>query len=346
MKDQQKIYWIDNLRVLATISVIFLHVSATIFVQYGSVSDSYWWTAFIYNSLTRFSVPVFLMLTGALMFRKTYEIGDFLKNKFLRIVLPFLFWSIIYIMYDFSYILFNRNIDFYKKLKIILIHLRDGSQYHLWYVYMIIGIYLFIPIISKWIRNATKKEIRYFLIIWFVVMLFNQPYIIDLEIKPAINFRYFSGFMGYLVLGYYLSIKQFNKKWINSIAVGLIVLGLGITFYGTYYLTFSEGKSSEVFYGFLTPNVLILSTGMFFLFKNHNKTNPKIAPVIGFISKYSYGIYLSHVFIINLLTLQGITCYTINPVIGIPLTSILCLTISALLTFIINKIPFGKYVSG
>lgn len=73
---------------------------------------------------------------------------------------------------------------------------------------------------------------------------------------------------------------------------------------------------------------------------------PKIAPVIGFISIYGYGIYLSYVFIINLLTRQGITCYTINPVIGIPLTSILCITVVALLTIIINKIPFGKYVSG
>ena len=346
MVEEKKIYWVDNLRFLATISVIFLHVASPIYFQFGKVSDAYWWTAFLYSGTTRFGVPIFLMLTGALILPKNYSIGYYLKNRFNRIVLPFLFWSFIYITYNYSNVFSNENITFSTKLTIVLNQLNNGSQYHLWYIYVLIGLYLFIPIISRWVRNATKNEILYFIIIWFFVMILNQPYVISLGIKPTIDFTYFSGFMGYLVLGYYLSIVEINKKWINILPIGLIVLGMAITMYGTYYVTFSEGKSSEVFLGVLSPNRVLFAAGLFLFFKNRNKTYPKIQPIINFIIKFSFGIYLSHVFVINILLDLGISCYTINPYIGIPLTSILTIIISGLLTFGINKLPFGKHFSG
>ena len=75
MIEEKKIYWVDNLRFLATISVIFLHVASPIYFQFGKVSDAYWWTAFLYSGTTRFGVPIFLMLTGALILPKNYSIG-------------------------------------------------------------------------------------------------------------------------------------------------------------------------------------------------------------------------------------------------------------------------------
>ena len=82
------------------------------------------------------------------------------------------------------------------------------------------------------------------------------------------------------------------------------------------------------------------------LFKNHNKVNSKIAPGIRFVSKYSYGIYLSHVLVLTILAKKGINSYAYQPIIGIPLTTLCCFFISLLVIFILNKIPFGKYVSG
>lgn len=348
MEQQEKIYWVDNLRVLATISVIVLHVSADILYQYGAIPNSNWWVGNMFDGLVRYSVPVFVMLTGALLFRKDYKIGDFLKNKFLRIVIPFLFWSLVYILYNLNTMALNNiQMSFAEKIKWALMQLKTGSSYHFWYIYIIIGLYLFIPILGKWVRNATEKDIIYFLIVWIFVLFLKQPYIAILDITPIIDFSYFSGYIGYLVLGYYLSIKKFSNNTIsNLISLALMALGIGITIFGTYYLTSLDGKFSEVFYGYLSPNILIFSIGIFMLFKNHNKVNSKIAPGIRFVSKYSYGIYLSHVLVLTILAKKGINSYAYQPIIGIPLTTLCCFFISLLVIFILNKIPFGKYVSG
>lgn len=347
MENQEKIYWADNLRVLATVSVIILHVSADVLYLYGSISKLYWWAGNLYDSLVRFSVPMFLMLTGALMFRKNYELKDFLKRKFMRIIIPFLFWSLIYLIYNLKTEIYKEGqMTLYSILKWVFIQLKTGSSYHLWYIYMIIGIYLFIPIIGKWIRNSTEKEILYFLFIWLFVTLLNQPYVVVLNIKPNIDFTYFSGYIGYLVLGFYLSIKQFNSNIINKASIGLIIFGASITVLGTYFFTVADGKFSEVFFGYLSPNILIFSIGIFLLFKNYNYSNTKTASFTRFVSKYSYGIYLVHVLVLTELAKKGINCYTVSPIIGIPLTTIICLIISGIIIYTVHKIPFGKYISG
>jgi surface polysaccharide O-acyltransferase-like enzyme len=346
--ESNKIYWADNLRALATFSVIILHVAADMLYQYGVIPNSNWWVGNAFDGIVRFSVPIFLMLTGALLFRKEYFINDFLKNKFLRIVIPFLFWSLIYILYNLKTMAATGvQMSTVESVQWAFVQLKTGSSYHFWYIYLIIGIYLFIPILGKWIRNATEKDILYFLIVWFSVMMLKQPYIAVLDITPNIDFTYFSGYLGYLVLGYYLSIKDFkNKVFRYIVPVVLIVIGMGITIFGTHHLTKLDGKFSEVFYGYLSPNVMIFAIGVFMVFKNQNSVNAKIAPAIQFIGKYSYGVYLSHVLVLTILAKKGISAYAYDPIIAIPLTSLICFGISLVLVFVLNKIPFGKYFAG
>ncbi|POR16914.1 hypothetical protein BWK58_15200, partial [Flavobacterium columnare] len=96
-EDNENLYWITSLRVLATFSVIFLHTSAEILYQYGKTSNANWWIGNIYDSSVRFCVPIFLMISGALILSKDYKnITEYLKKRVLRIIFPFLFWSIVY----------------------------------------------------------------------------------------------------------------------------------------------------------------------------------------------------------------------------------------------------------
>ena len=131
--------WINSLRVLATFSVIVLHVAADILYQYGSISNSDWWTGNIFDSSVRFCVPIFLMISGTLIFSKTYEsTGEYLRKRVLRILFPFLFWSIIYIAVGLL-VKFNSGeyLSFKEALKYVFVKLRDGASFHLWYIYMI-----------------------------------------------------------------------------------------------------------------------------------------------------------------------------------------------------------------
>lgn len=345
--ENNKTAWTNNLRAVATFSVIFLHVSSGILSQYGSVSNFIWWTGNIYDSIVRFCVPSFLMLTGALMLNKNYELNDFLKKKFFRIVLPFMFWSFFYISFALKNKLSQKpEMSIFEILKWSFNLFKNGSSFHLWYVYMIIGIYLFIPILNKWIQNANEKEILYFIFLWLFTLLIELPFLSKLKIN--IDLTYFTGFLGYLVLGYYLSIKKFrfSKKATKLIATSLIFLGVITTILGTYFLSKRDGQFNSFFYDYLTINVLIATVGFFLFFKNLNISNCIILKTINFISKYSYGIYLVHILVLKFMETLGINYKFIEPIFAIPLTTLICLLISTLVIYSINNLPYGKYISG
>jgi surface polysaccharide O-acyltransferase-like enzyme len=343
---ENKIIWIDNLRVVATIAVILLHISSSPLPQFGAISPFSWWVGNIYDSTVRFCVPVFVMITGALLLPQKYEINYFLKKKLLRLILPLAFWSFIYITFSLSVkYIHGERIAFLEIVQYIFVSIQKGSSYHFWYIYMIIGIYLFIPIIGKWAQNCLDKEILYFLAIWLFTIFLNQPIIS--KFKPGIDFTYFTGYLGYLILGYYLSRKSFNNQVKASIiSIIIIALGIVITILGTYIGSNHKGAFYDPFYNYLSPNVLIVSIGVFILFKNEYNYNTKYFKISNFISRYSYGIYLVHIIVISLLYKLGLYWNSLNPIIGIPLTTVLCLVISGGIIYLINKLPFGKYISG
>ena len=338
--------WADNLRVLATISVITQHLSANILSSFGTNISSDWWMASIFDGLTRFCVPMFLMLSGALLLHKEYRLKDFLGNKFSRIVLPFLFWSFIYIGFEINSRANNAHIPFYEVIKISLSMLRTGSSFHLWYIYVIIGIYLFLPILGKWIRNSTENEILYFIAVWLIVIFFNQPYIAVMEIKPNIETVYFSGFIGYIVIGYYLSIKKWNNP-ATATMIGFILFLFGnvITILGYFYFT-KNGGNNNIFYDYLSINVIMVAVGMFIMFKNRASTVGTPNRIVKFIGKYSYGIYLVHILVISETAKYGWYVDNFNTAINIILNVVICLTISTIVVFALNKIPVIKKFAG
>jgi surface polysaccharide O-acyltransferase-like enzyme len=346
MQQENKTLWYDNLRVIATLGVIGIHVSSDYAPTSGSISDYTFWVGNTFDSLSRFAVPVFVMLSGALLLSKEYSIGVFLKKRLFRLILPFVFWSTVYIanslIIDFESGLRPGFADIARN---VFIQFRDGSSIHLWYIYMIIGLYLFIPIIGKWVRNATEKEMLYFLGIWLVVMIIDQP-VID-KIKPEIDLRYFSGYLGYLVLGHYLKIKSFRtQNRTNLIALTLIATGLLSTILGTFLVHHYTNEYVSTFYEPLSPNMLMFAGGLFLWFKNKDISFGPLIAIRNFISKYSYGIFLVHVLVLSKLGNFNICWNFINPLFGIPVTVVICLTISAGIIFIVNKLPLGKYISG
>ncbi|WP_310558780.1 acyltransferase family protein [Flavobacterium sp.] len=338
--------WIDNLRVLATISVIFLHVSASITAKFGTISFISWTIGNVYNSSVRFCVPIFVMITGALLLPRDYEISDFLKKKVGRIVLPFVFWGSIYVAFlVFVKVSKGFKFTFLKTIQYLYEVIQNGIYLHFWYVYMIIGLYLFIPILGRWARNSTEKEILYFLILWSCIVCFNYP--IFSKYKIDFNLSYFSGFMGYLVLGYYLSLKSdFGKVNANTVAIIMIGLGISSTIVGTSFASIKAGTFDKTFYEYLTPNVLLLSSGVFVFFKNQRGKYDSFKKLRMNISKYSYGIYFVHILVLMVLNKIGINGALINPIIGVPFTTLVCLMMSLGIIYSLNKIHFTRNLAG
>jgi surface polysaccharide O-acyltransferase-like enzyme len=354
MKPQSQTHqldWINNLRIIALFAVIILHCSSPLLGGYGKVPQGQWLAADFYNALTRFAVPVFVMITGALLLGRDDEIFSFLKKRLSRIVTPFLFWSLVYIAYAF----YNEDIpysaDTWVNIKQVLHQLRNGSSYHLWYVYMLIGLYFIIPVLSKFIRNANEKETLYFLGVWLMVMLFSQPYL--QRYNPQIDIRYFGGYIGYLVLGYYLANKSFGYTYMATImAIIFIATVAGITL-GTSALYQHYNGISTLLYEPLSWPIVILASAMFLMVRFAPLNLPVwLVTVRDFAGKYNYGIYLSHALFLTLLDAPDLTGFSLsyksfNPLVSIPLTALVCFILSLLLVYLVNKLPWvGKYISG
>jgi len=336
MEEKKKFVWADNLRVAATIGVITVHASASIPPLFGQIPQTTWWTGNILDCLARFCVPIFVMLSGALLLRSYSPPTEFFRKRFLRIVFPFLFWSLTYSLLQLA-VKTNRlwQMSISEYLSFFWGQLAgDNISYHFWYIYMIMGLYVLIPIIGGFVRSASDSSLLGFTGTWFLLIFCID--VVDMGFKIPDVLRY----LGYLPLGYYLGKKDLNKTS-RFVSLMLTVLGLVVSTVGTFWLSNHSGEFNSVLYGYASPNILIFSVGVFMLFKSYNWRLSNGAG--SFINRYSYGIYLVHVLVLSQVKFPWLSSY---PLIGIPLTVIICLTVSGLVVFLINRLPGGKYVSG
>lgn len=346
MKSSNQIAWISQLRIIATFSVILLHVASTTLYHFSPGDNFDWWVGNIYDSLVRFSVPIFLMITGALLLGKDVSIIVFFRKKITRIILPFIFWTGIYILYNF---LDQENSlkkpDELSNINWVIFQFQNGSSYHLWYIYMLISLYPTIPFFNLFLKKIPHFITPTLVLIWLIfIMMFSK----DLSITNyEFSIKYIFGYFGYILLGYYLTTFSFGKIAERFTGAFIFILGLFITIFGTYFSSLEIGGFDKYFYSYLTPNVLLMATGIFFLFKNVNYDQLTAGNKIqARFNKHSYGIYLSHILVLNILANFGIDWFLINSIIGILTTTILCFIISFIIIWSLSKIPYGKYFIG
>ena len=326
---------ISFLRILATLSVIVIHVSGPLVVKYGEISSFDWNVANFFDSISRYSVPVFFMISGSLLLSQDYKFIEFLKKRLGKILPPFLFWSLMYAILN-RYVFGSEVFNFGKTVKDIFY----GSEYHLWFIYSLIGVYLFTPVLQKWIKNALQKEILYVLIIWILTLIIDIP---GLKIYfPQIDLSYFSGFLGYFVLGYYL--QKFSNKG-KLIPVFLVISGILITILGTYIFTVKNAKVYSYFYQYLNLNTLMVSSGVFLLFEKIEISNKKFNLIVFKLNECCFGIYLIHPLVLKLFILIGLNVYLLDPIISILLISIVCFLLCFFIISCLKKLKYGYVIS-
>lgn len=337
-----KQYWIVNLRVLATISVVVLHAAAGV-DRFGKIPADWWWCNNVLNAFGRFAVPVFVMISGHLLLEK-YD-GDlfgFLRKRLSKVFIPFLIWTIIYIIYG-SY--WTNKIPGFKEILVFLLRGGGGSSSHLWFVYMIIGLYAFTPVLSRWLAKADIKEKTWFIILWFAGSSIYPMITRFSGIHVAFDLHNFAGYTGYFVLGNLLGKIDYPENALKQSLAGMLA-GFAITIFGMYYLSDYSKRYDSYCYEYFSPNIILFAVSMFIFFKI--RLNEAFLPsILSKLDASSYGIYLSHILCLRILSRNFQINYTfLPPVSGILLQSLLVIIICFPVIYIISILPKGKWITG
>ncbi|GAA4339024.1 acyltransferase [Mucilaginibacter gynuensis] len=348
-------YGLDVLRVIACYMVIQVHSGEFYYIgpeaAVLNTADAVWvgWL----NSLCRICVPLFVMISGFFLF-PVNDVNTFFKKRFSRVAIPFAIWCVLYAFYQY----FMGAAD----IKTALINILDipvnyGVEIgHLWFVYMLLGLYLFAPILSPWIQSASKKNMEFYLVLWAIA--FSLPYIhlIFPEIWGEAFWNhtpmlyYFSGFLGYVVLAVY--IKRFHsepKAWNYTLGIALLLLGYGITVYGFLHRLPTEKfvMTLELTWGFETINVAMMSAGAFLLIKNVKLSNPTSAfgKLLLDVSAKSYGVYLAHIMVLNFYH-SLLDAHFDSAAIKVPLVAVCTFITTYVIIKILSYLPKSKWLVG
>ena len=335
MIQQNRLVWCDAIRLLAFFMLLCCHAAdpfyaAAAYASSGASTDPelvLWGTR--WGSLVRPCVPLFVMLTGVLSLPVKGSMESFYKKRIPRVFFPFLIWSVHYYLTPWFTGLLGMDSSMVIKLfswaESDSQALRDGLANvvripyafsfiacHMWYIYMLIGLYLYLPIFSAWVERATRRQKEIVLGIWALSTFL--PYFTEYVSKYAFGtcewnsfglFYYFAGFNGYMLLGHYIQ-HYIHWNWTKtlSVALPLLMVGFLITYNGYSYIMELPDKTPEqveLFWTYNTPNVAMMTLACFLLvYHIRIASDSHIASWLSNLTTCGFGIYMIHYYFVCL----------------------------------------------
>ncbi len=323
--------WVDWMRVAACFLVMLVHSTEPFYLGGdGSLiltrADAFW--ASFFDTFARACVPLFVVASSYLQFPLHYSTGEFFRRRAVRILIPFLIWTVVYAL------AWGEPVQNFKDL---LLNFNYAAG-HLWFVYMLLGIYLLMPLLSPWAEKVGKKELGFYLIACILTTFI--PFIRERAIgsnavcvsgpggipmqapyplwgEASWNefgvFYYLSGFIGYMLLGLYM--RKFAGDWSKgrslAIAIPCWLGGFAICFFGFIRRvlascggTFPASGKVAMAVGWETPwfnntiGVFLMTVGWILLFMRIKSSGWFYSKVVLPVSKASYGMYLCHMLVL------------------------------------------------
>ena len=351
-KPKKRYFGIDLIRVFACYLVMQTHAGEIYYINDdGSLikDEKNVWPG-IFNSLARVCVPLFVMISGYLLLPMKTDYSTFLKKRFTRISFPFIAFCIFYDIYLCIIDYIDLKTMFINIPKIFI---NFGSDVgHLWFMYMIMGVYLLIPIFTPWIKTAKKEHFYYYFTIWLIASFSCYIHLAFPQIWGEVYWNNntvvqgFIGDFGYAVLGAFIKLHLRDKKF-YILGIVLYIIGTAATMFGFLFKRKEANtcEEIEVSWKFDSINVILASFGVFMLLRKIECKNEIIVKIINDIALKSYGMYLIHIFFLQLYK------YLLDAPNQFPLW---CIFAIAILTFItsylvvkaISYIPYSQYIIG
>lgn len=369
-----RIVWLDVLRLIAILLVIACHCTDPLNASPEARSNpdiSFWGS--VYGSFLRPCVPLFVMMTGFLLLPVRQNASAFYKKRIPRVFFPFLLWSILFnlapwfiqfiggtkeLVIDFFPWDPNPSADFADALKNIAMIPVHFTVYAtpMWYVYTLIGLYLYMPVFSSWVEKASNREKQWFLVAWMAtlflpyLMVFYSEYLLGTCSWNSFGMLYyFAGFNGYLLLGHYLgnmdkpSVGKLSIWGIPMFAIGFIVTLVGFRYMISDPDVTEEGM--ELFFTYCSPNVVMMTIPIFMIARYVNVNSEKIRRALANLTDCGFGIYCVHYFFVG-------PSFLLVEFIGVPLSmivptaTVIAFACSWGTVYMLSKLPNSKYIVG
>jgi len=370
---KERVIFLDWLRIIACFMVILTHSNEPVYLggqgtAISCASDAFWSTFFI--TLCRSCVPLFVLASSYLLFPVEGSTWPFLKKRLIRVGVPALIWLCVYAIVgavqnpspnpcaalggNFGALLFNFI----------------PAAGHLWFCYMIIGLYLLMPLISPWAKNVSKKELSWWLLLWLFTTLVPALRQAGIALNGTwamwgeANWNefgilyYVSGFFGYLLLGLWLRKFAPEMTWKRTLCIALPLFAGGFAMGAAWFYVrmpkcfpvdeaLSTAVNMETLLRYCSLPVVMMTVGLFLCIRKIHCSGAFYRSVILPVSQASYGIYLLHMLV--LIPTYGFFRNFFGPD-GTP-QSVLCTAastfiVSTAISLILHRIPkIGKYLA-
>lgn len=365
MKDEKRVVFLDYLRVMACFMVMVIHACEPYYL--GGAQGTYianrmdaFWVALV-ESVCRVCVPLFVMASSYLLFPVAKPTGAFLRRRIARIAVPCALWAVAYVW------------RFGGEWGRLAFNFPDAGG-HLWFVPMLAGLYLLMPLVSPWAERATEREVRGWLVLWFATTLF--PYLRRLwgalYGDPSFGavpylygecpwnmfgaFHYVSGFFGYVLLGFWF--RKFapaaSRKGLFAVALPLWLAGAAIMGCGFFFripesfpfsAPYAFAVDLEMSIEYCSLGVALASAGAFMAIRGLTYDGALYRWIVVPLSKASYGTYLIHMFVL-LAVFEKVRPDCSTPA-TVLLTAAVSFAVSSLASMAMRSVPkLGRWIAG
>ncbi len=351
MKNKRSISF-DLLRIISALSVVVLHVSAQ-YIMIQPVDSLFFRLSNFLNSISRFGVPIFVMLSGALFLSEEKELSvkKIWTKYILRIFILYWIWSFAYYVFQSLYMW---KFDFWRHgiVRAVL-----GCVYasdHFWFLFMIMGLYALVPCLRTWVHNASKKELDYFIGIFFVsqILRTTASVLIDKtlvqEILNMIKIIELSNYLGYFILGYRLTKFGVSAKC-KTFLYSFVPIGIIANYFISDWMSLKQGAYSAGIYDSFGVFTFLQVLAIFVFFTDTFAKvtfSAKMTVLIGNLSKNTLGIYVMHVGLLTYFVREGILNQLPHPVTGTVIISVFLFVFCSIAASLLRRIPFiGRYLA-
>jgi surface polysaccharide O-acyltransferase-like enzyme len=333
----------DVAKILAIFAVVTVHVAAPANEGFGVLTDGAWLGSTVVETAMRWCVPLFVMVSGMLLLKGGTAAEAplaFYRRRAARVAIPLVFWSLFYRA-------FSEHLGPHSTFLQNVQALYSGQPfYHLYFLYIIAGLYLICPFLARAIKDLSQTELAGLTIAALVLGFLWTGVTPWLPGTGSNAFSQFAPFIGYFLAGSWLARVRLSRRttaWCAAIFVAMLAISTTVT----YLWVSADGlEYGRYLYGYLSPTVIVMSLCVFLAVRELTERREARAPIrhprrLHFLGEATFGIFLIHPFFFELWIRHppGVPSVGHKLVWWLPATVVGLVVISFLCTVVLKQIP-------